>query len=573
MDPTTANNVPDLLIRSSQPLTAKSSKEQVTYLNQFQDKMSKYSQSSAPFKENVNKQASSAQPTQALLSQTNSPKTNEAKKGELMLGDTALQTKQLTRNDYQKNTTAGSTLSGVYSPQARKQINFTMQSQQQPTQTVEPNISVRKNSKPNLKEQHQVSTNRSGHNNPDVKNFLEEFATPNEETTTNSAKGNQNKYQEIIKNLSEKNQELEILGKENTELKSTLGFLANELRELKKMKSEMAEKDQLIAQLKSTLGNTLQESQDLHHDIEKDPPLKERLESPNNPLSKPSSQEKMNSHVQPRSPEKKLSLMEQLKHHNINSTTNNQGANTKKPGSSYMLSNLEYRNERNSNPVNAMSQGQLYQRNFSTTLETGKKKFELPHYEQLIGTKKDGVSNEYLVETQKKQPESRGNSKKPATMTQANKKTPVSSLNFKKGELSEILRKGSAGKMGGLQITNDPQSFGKNLGAAPNSTAGSSFDPTKRKFSHDPKGSSGLAITATLSDSGQANPSSFRGDKSYSQGTGKPLDIAAGLNAIKERIRMMLDKHRDHHNSLKQTNALILEKLEKLASDQSTLAN
>lgn len=601
IDTTPVNNTPELLVQNVYPLTAKGSRDQGTLYSQLHDKGRKSQQhQTSSCKENLNKGAS-IQSTQILLSRTNSPKADDATKGEMIIpNDSVPQSKQSARIDSQKHGTAGAlanTLNGIYSPQARKQTPGLV-SNKQAVQSFEPTVtSARRNSKTGLKDQNQSRSNPAGRQT-ELQNFLEGITGADQDvikgsqrsslkTGNNSTAGYQrvpspnttSQYQEMIKTLSNKNQELDSLGKENAELKATLGSLANELRELKKMKMQMAEKDKLIAQLKSTLGGKSQDSQE----IEKDFNIKATLDqfSKNHSVLDQISKEGMdellsqlnkpNSKEGPRSPDKKLSLLEMLKHHSSNA----QGSNPKKPVSSYMLSNLEYRTERNSNPVNAISPGQLYQRNFSTTLETSKRKLESPYYENILGAKREPTRNEFSNNNiQKKQPESRGNIKKPLQMQPSNggKQTPTNSQSFKKGEISEVLRKSSTGRVGGLQIKNELQ-FEKSPAITPNTTTGTSVDPTKRKFSHDPKGSCGATNTATPCDSDHTHPTSVRGEKSYRQSSlEKPLDIAAGLNMIKERIKMMLIKHREHHNTLKQTNALILEKLEKLAIDQSSLA-
>ena len=238
----------------------------------------------------------------------------------------------------------------------------------------------------------------------------------------------------------------------------------------------------------------------------------------------------------------------------------------KKPESSYLLSNLEYRTERSSNPVNSVSHSQFFQRNLSTTIEdTNKKLAESPYYENI----RNGIKNNKAMNGLKNS----SNIKKNLSTSNKTIKPPlISNSTFKKGEFNSETPRNIPGNGNGLII--NTKTLDKVDRIIPHTTTHLEFDTSIRKFSNDSKiYNEGFmasllnkknSITSNLEDvlsqkEKEDEQSSLPSDQS---------DIARALNILKERIKKLLQNHKHNHDKLKKINDIFIQKLESLTSSE-----
>ena len=622
LDKTSSNQPLDLIMQKGQSLSTKHAKEPLTLANHFQEKLKKpYPPSNEQIKDSFSKQPApihSIHSTQAILSQTSSPKAMESKKFDLIF-----QPKQNAKHDPLKNPGTSSVpnnLNNYHGPHPRQYKQGSLPINH--VQNIEPVVhSARRNSKPSdhnpgskpnpiggpaldlhdilgnfggmgqhyVRAYHHINLNNMN-NYGSTPNNIERGQSPNNYHDVGSHMASHPQYYDIVRNLNDKNQEFDMLIKEKNELKTKMDSLAEELRELKKMKLQINEKDQIIAQLKSDLSQALQNSTDFQAEFQKDPQFRENIENllksqnENDPLTQQSVQALLDrfnilsgedepirseEHSQSRSPDKKSHLLDMLRSQNTNTIPNPQTIDAKRPGSSYLLINTsDSRSQRE--PLNLQTssgQNQPYQRSFTpghNLSSESKQKFETPYSENFVGETKDLGSKNPGVSTPKKQPDSRGNLKKTFQIQQSSSKPISSNINFKKEDLAEALRKNNVARSGSLQLKTDLV-LDKNLISMPSSSTKESagLDVLKRKFSHDPK------IVGDQTSNDHDRPLSFRGANPSKKGLEKNFDIATSLNLLKERIGTILERHRNHHISLKRTQDLILEKIEKLTLNQN----
>jgi len=148
---------------------------------------------------------------------------------------------------------------------------------------------------------------------------------------------------------------------------------------------------------------------------------------------------------------------------------------------------------------------------------------------------------------------SSGNLSKPVSAT-SNKYSVISShgnnsLSKKDSSVSNSPRK--------LEIQTDLNNPDKPKFISSNTTTNADFDLMRRKFSHDVK-------YQNDSSTPQEKRSQINSSNSKKRNPYQGLDIGKALGGLKERIKKMLDKHKDGYNQLKLTHDIYLKKLEQL---------
>jgi hypothetical protein len=374
-------------------------------------------------------------------------------------------------------------------------------------------------------------------------------STPKDSTT---------QYKELLKILNDKNSEINRLTQDKMELKAALDSLTGEVRSLGKMKVAMKEKDKLIEKMNSTLSETVRETNEIKRSIQRD------------------SKENYGSSPVPPETEGIKNLMEQLKHlpdpesddmlvadkkallELVSKNQPQSTTNAKRPVSSYMLSNLEYRTERNSNPVNAVSTSQLFQRNFSTTIEDhiNKKLTESPYYENIknslkknptkitFGAKKTGSAVKKNISSSNKQI-----------------KPPVAANANTSQRSSETPRQLHSG----LNISTKPIEKADRV-MPQTTTAHLDYDAAKRKFSHEPKLQHDTFMASFFNKKHSTNVQTDEvKELSLKKEEDQPTDINKALVHLKDRVKNLLSKHKNNHDKLKKINEAFMQKLEGLS--------
>ena len=372
-----------------------------------------------------------------------------------------------------------------------------------------------------------------------------------------SPENQSSQHSEVMRLLNEKDHAIEKLHKDKEDLQQILDTIADELNSAKKAQKLMRDKDEMINRLQDSLNGALLKSQELRHERlsniqSKSSPGRQKQPSPEDPTEllerkKKSQQEEFEGR---RSADKKSSLLELLQ------KQNNRIQMSKRPESSYMLSNLEYRTERNSNPVNVVSPSQLYHRNYSTTLEDHikKKLSESPYYETIKNSKKLSAPKIFGA---KKHDSFKPTAKKAGGSNTKSTKFTTNSTQHRRGELADTPRK----KLENPRLKNHDK-YSRQAHLAPHTTSNAEFELTRRKFSHEPKPTSDSQFTMKLKSRYPHIESSITREEASCH-----IDIATALTMLKDRIRRVLEKHRDQHIRLKRTNVLILRKLEELGID------
>ena len=330
---------------------------------------------------------------------------------------------------------------------------------------------------------------------------------------------NNAQYKEMAKVLAEKNQELDLLQREKIQLKTALESLTEELEELRKVKTGLIETN---SNTKENLENSLQTFQ----------------------IDRP---ETANESKVRASPKKKLtqdSFRVQ--------TPELHGAASKSQGKPQGYSKLEQRTESVPNALSLEVRGPLSRKN---TAQEAQKKMASPYYSNPFTTNPKRFSS---PNTDSKKFELSKYLKNSFKVPQESAKPQTTnSLNFKKGELVASFKAKKDSK-----TKKEEQSTAQ------------SMDLTKRKFSLGHNAVPMERNNISPDPNERQYPLSFRGEKipkvsienSVQKSTEKSgLDIGLALKALKERIKVTLERQNAHQNSLRQTNALILEKIEALS--------
>jgi len=375
-------------------------------------------------------------------------------------------------------------------------------------------------------------------------------------------------YNDLLRLLNEKNKEIQRLSHDKVELKSTLDVLSSEISNLKKMKILVKEKEKAIENLQHSLTDAIKESEDLKRDMlngSQDGTGSQHLlhhhfgvRKGNNPSIGDIEGIKALIHqlkgITDSSGEVGNDSLEQKTHLLETITKENHHSKLKKSDLSYNSFNLESRIERGSQSKEVVPD--IYNRNFSETLDApyGKKANESPYYDALKTTKKNLKANTGAKKG------SIG-SKKLISESQTIKPSTANTGNSKKGDsLLGTPRK--------PQIHTEIAE--KQYKIQPHTTTGTDINLFKRKFSHDPK-----LISDTLTDN--LNKKKLQADKKatghrmpsqdHHRSHTETLDIGKALSGIKDRIGMMLSKHRDDQKKLKTTHDVYLKKLDTLLNN------
>ena len=404
--------------------------------------------------------------------------------------------------------------------------------------------------------------NINNFNNINTINTSEKCITPKDNN-------NSSQYKELLKLLQEKNIEINKLSHDKSDLKLELQNVTNEVKGVRKMKQVLRDKEKIADGMHNSLTEALRESHDLKREIQ---------------YQKQGTRDYTNATLEV---EGAKNFIDQLKSMSINenedvnekksyimeSATKSEAKMGKKPESSYLLSNLEYRTERNSNPVNSISHSQFFQRNLSTTIEDNltKKLVESPYYYE---KNPNGINKSKV--TNLKSP---SNITKNISISSKIIKPPLitSSSAFKKGEFNnnnEVSRN-VPGNGNGLVI--NTKTLDKLDRIMPHTTTHVEFDPSKRKLSHDSKINTEGFMTSLFNkkNSITSNPENAfnQKEKEEEQSSLSPdqSDIGKALNILKERIKKLLQNHRHNHDKLKKINDIFIQKLENLTTSQLKL--
>mgnify|MGYP000922458958 CR=1 FL=1 len=340
--------------------------------------------------------------------------------------------------------------------------------------------------------------------------------------------------EKIFMLLEEKNKEIEKLAKEKQNLEKELRFIAQEVQNVAQMKKVSQEKDHAIDKLQESLQEAVLESQELRKELKR-----LQLQSP----------EKSQEHEEHQQQQEVTSLINQLKEllneegHSGRSADfksrllellqkQNNPQLLKKPEFPYMLSNLEYRTERNSNPVNFFSSSRLYQRNYSAHIDEGfGRKLSLsPYYETILDNTRK------ISDSKKSLPSS----------TKSSKSANQSKKFFKRSELKETVPR----HINNYTPNQNEVFLSQNRGNL-------DFETTHRKFSHEHKASADNRGTYKLNGS-------LNRKESHQEVSSHNFEFSEALSHLKERIKTLLDKHRIRQIKLTQMNQTILRKLEQL---------
>jgi len=372
-------------------------------------------------------------------------------------------------------------------------------------------------------------------------------------------------YNDLLRLLNEKNKEIQRLSQDKVELRSTLDVLTSEITNLKKMKVLVKEKEKTIENLQHSLTDAIRESEDLKKDVlngsqDGTPHIQQHhfaIRKGNNPsigdiegikalINQLKGITDSSGEINNDSLEQKTHLLETI-------TKENQHSKLKKSDLSYNSFNLESRNERGSQSKEVVPD--IYNRNFSETLEVpfGKKANESPYYDALKTTKKNLKANI-----------GSGAAKKGSTGS----KKLVSE--------SQTIKPSTAPKKGDSLIgtPRKPQIhtelIDRQYKIQPSTTTGADIDLFKRKFSHDPKLISDAFSADTLNKKrlqADKKPAGHRMPSQDHSSSKESLDIGKALSSIKDRIGMLLSKHRDDHKKLKNTHDVYIKKLDTLINN------
>ena len=374
---------------------------------------------------------------------------------------------------------------------------------------------------------------------------------------------NQSQSNDLVKLLNNKNKEIHKLKNDKSELKSTLESLNGEINSLKMMKSLLSEKEKVIENLQNSLFEAVRESDDLKREFQNENIIPQDKNFTG--VQGQNTGKKPNNSASISDMESIKILISQLK--SLNEGTDepsptvladfrntvmdtagrkSQQPKQKKAENAHESFNNDKRGDRSSDPHS--SQPDLYQRNFSSTLEDLiARKMESPYYEAMKNnTKKNGKSS---ADSKKDSADSR----KVANDNQSSK--PSGSSTLKKGDsLLGTPRK--------VQLSVDK--LERQFKIQPNTTTAGETDILARKFSHDPKlnskGSGGLLGKKQSI----VEPGSTLAYTAEKESSGEPLDIGKALGELKNRIGRLLNKHKDDHSKLKVTHEMYLQKLQEL---------